>query len=277
MKKTLIILVNVLVWTSLGVYLTVSLHYTSQRKQEQLCREIHVAILDSAERQFITPSMVKGWFATDKIQLIGKELSSVNTLELAAFIKRRGFVKTARVYTSMDGCLNIEITQRKPIIRFNMQDGYNFYITEDQYILPAQRHFVVYVPVVTGGMDFPFARDFVGPLDAVDKKNEKKVAKNYSFLLKLINFVQFVDSDDFWKSFIVQIRIDASQTDYGDGPDVEIVPRAGNQVILLGSIDDYDQKLAKLLSFYKHAVAYEGWEGCSYINLKYKDQIVCIK
>ena len=95
--------------------------------------------------------------------------------------------------------------------------------------------------------------------------------------MKLINFVKFVDSDDFWKAFIVQIHVVGSQAGDGYDPDIEIVPRAGDQVIMLGSVDGYEQKLVKLLSFYRHAVAYEGWNCCSYINLKYKDQIVCIE
>ena len=37
------------------------------------------------------------------------------------------------------------------------------------------------------------------------------------------------------------------------------------------------QKLDKLMSFYRKAVLYEGWDRYRYVNLKYKDQIVCVK
>lgn len=277
MKRSLVITLNLLTWTLLAVYLSFSLRYTSQRKKEQLCREVRVTVLDSAERNFITPAMVRAWFAAEKMKLVGTELSSINTLELERFVRRRGFVRTARVYTSMDGRLNVELTQRRPVVRFNTQNGYNFYVTDDGYVLPQQRYFVVYVPVVTGYVPFPFKPDYVGPLDRFAGNPEKKVQKNYSFLVKLINFVKFVDSDDFWKAFIVQVHVVGSQAGDGYDPDIEIVPRAGDQMIMLGSVDGYEQKLAKLLSFYRHAVAYEGWNCCSYINLKYKDQIVCIE
>jgi len=52
---------------------------------------------------------------------------------------------------------------------------------------------------------------------------------------------------------------------------------AGDQVIALGGIDAYEQKLDKLMSFYRKAVLYEGWDRYRYVNLKYKDQIVCVK
>ena len=277
MKRPLVITLNVLSWTAILVYLLLSSRYTRERKQQRPCREVRVVVLDSAERGFITPAMVRGWFASEKIPLVGRELSSINTLELERFVRRRGYVRTARVYTSMDGRLNVELTQRRPVVRFNTQNGYNFCLPDDGYALPQQRYFVVYVPVVTRYVPFPFKPDYVGPLDRFAGNPEKKVQKNYSFLVKLINFVKFVDSDDFWKAFIVQIHVVGSQAGDGYDPDIEIVPRAGDQVIMLGSVDGYEQKLAKLLSFYRHAVAYEGWNCCSYINLKYKDQIVCIE
>ena len=192
MKRSLVITLNLLTWTLLAVYLSFSLRYTSQRKKEQLCREVRVTVLDSAERNFITPAMVRAWFAAEKMKLVGTELSSINTLELERFVRRRGFVRTARVYTSMDGRLNVELTQRRPVVRFNTQNGYNFYVTDDGYVLPQQRYFVVYVPVVTGYVPFPFKPDYVGPLDRFAGNPEKKVQKNYSFLVKLINFVKFV-------------------------------------------------------------------------------------
>ncbi|HJB84993.1 MAG TPA: hypothetical protein IAA13_05745 [Candidatus Alistipes merdigallinarum] len=277
MKKSLAITLNLSAWILLIAYLSFALPYTNRQKKERLCKGINVTILDSAERKFITPAMVKMWFETKKIKLVGEKLMSINTIDLEQFIGRRGYVRTVRVYTSMDGLLNIEITQRQPIARFNTQNGYNFYVTEDNYILPAQRHFVTYVPIITGYILPPFRRDYIGPLDRFADDKEKKIEKNYLFLTKLINFVKFVDSNDFWRSFIVQIHVEGTETELKYDPDIEIVPRVGNQVILLGGIDGYQEKLDKLLVFYKNAVAYEGWEKFKYINLKYKDQVVCIE
>ena len=278
MKRTLVIVLNLFLWIGLAVYLVVALRYTSQTKRQTTCRAIEVHILDSSQRQFITPAMVKAWFVNEKIPLIGREQSRINTLSLKTMIEKRGFVSSARVYHSMDGVLNIDITQRTPILRVNTRNGYNFYITDDLYVLPAQHHFVVYVPLITGYIIPPFGRDYVGPIDRFARVGEKKLEKNYLFLLKLIKFVKFVEDNDFWRSFIVQIEVDGAQeeTDTYD-PDVEITPRLGNQVILMGSLDDYPDKLDKLLGFYKHAMIYEGWERYSFINLKYKNQIICRK
>ena len=277
MKRPLAITLNVLTWTAILVYVIVVSRYSGECRRERTCRSVEGRVLDSAERRFITPAMVRGWFETEKVPLVGRELSSINTLELESLVRKRGFVKTARVYTSFDGRLHVELTQRRPVMRMNSIEGYDFYVTEDDCILPLQRQCVEYVPVVTGRFRPPFRRGYVGPLDSLAGSEEKKVAKNYSFLVKLINFVKFVDNDAFWKAFVVQINVDDSAPDGAEGPSVEIVPRAGNQVVRLGSLDGYREKLDKLMSFYRNGAAYEGWDRYRYIDLDYKDQIVCIK
>ncbi len=94
---------------------------------------------------------------------------------------------------------------------------------------------------------------------------EKEFAKS-----DLYNFVLFLQKDHFWNDQIVQIYVNADH-------DVELVPLVGNQRILLGSLDDYPEKLEKLRLFYDQAIPKVGWEKYSMINLKYKNQIVCTK
>jgi len=56
---------------------------------------------------------------------------------------------------------------------------------------------------------------------------------------------------------------------------VELIPRAGDSVILLGDIDGYREKLEKLMKFYKKGLPYEGWNKYKYIDIRFKDQVIC--
>lgn len=276
-KRFLTLLLGFLSWTLLLAYVSVASRYCARSQEQQMCSGVRVKVLDSAEYGFITSAMVRNWFAAANMQLEKQELAKINTLELERFIARRGFVRSVRVYTSLDGQLNVELTQRRPIARVNSANGYNFYITDDHYILPQQKYFVVYVPVITGHIDAPFGRDFVGSLDELGKNTEKKSAENYLFWCKLINFVKFVRGNEFWNSYIVQIHITGTDSERYGGPEIEIVPRVGDQIVLLGPVDGYEAKLGKLLTFYRNGLAYDGWSRYGYINLKYKDQIVCTR
>lgn len=101
------------------------------------------------------------------------------------------------------------------------------------------------------------------------------MSENYLFLANLINFVKFVESDGFWSAFWVQINVRDGGSEGRYDPQIELVPRAGDQIVCLGSLDDYRSKLDKLTSFYRNGLAYEGWEACRYINLAYRGQVVC--
>jgi cell division protein FtsQ len=59
--------------------------------------------------------------------------------------------------------------------------------------------------------------------------------------------------------------------------EIELVPKIGNQLILLGNSNRMEEKLRKLKAFYTEGIRYNGWETYQSINLKYKNQIVCTK
>ena len=60
-------------------------------------------------------------------------------------------------------------------------------------------------------------------------------------------------------------------------PEIELIPRVGDHVVLLGWLDGYERKLDKLLAFYRKAMPKEGWDKRNYINIKYDGQVVCSK
>ena len=166
-------------WVAIIAYFVAASRYCRIEREKNLCRGLKVVVLDSAERGFITSGMVKNWFALEQQRFLREPIDQINTLDVEAFVRRRGFVKEVHAYTTMDGMLNIELTQRKPILRVNSINGYDFYVTDDNYILPTQRYYSVYVPVVTGMLRLPFAPDYVGSLEnciAEGDKDEKKSA-----------------------------------------------------------------------------------------------------
>lgn len=282
------ILLSVLVWIAIFVYLVFAVRYCSKQEENVEISGTKIEILDSLNAKIITPTMVESWLKEGGFELLNKPVNRLNTNEIELAIRSKGFVKDVRVYVDLSGVLNIDIEQRVPIARVNTQNGYNFYITDDHYILPLQSHWVCYVPVISGNMNFPFERDFVGQFENIDEENKKKYAKNYQFCSKLINFVEFVSKDKFWNAQIVQINLNqivqktvselggrsASVVSSDLVGQVELIPRAGDHIIMLGGLDDYKAKLDKMMRFYDQALKYEGWNGKKYINLAFKDQIV---
>jgi cell division protein FtsQ len=102
-------------------------------------------------------------------------------------------------------------------------------------------------------------------------------------LSKLANFVQFIERNDFWAAQVVQINVTGGSgngvsPDKWKEPQVELIPRAGDHVILLGELDGTEsERLANLRTFYERAMWQEGWDTYHHINIRYANQIVCTK
>jgi cell division protein FtsQ len=112
--------------------------------------------------------------------------------------------------------------------------------------MPVSRHYVAHVPVATGYV-----------------RKESATTGLYKFAL-------FLQDNEFWNSQIEQIYVHP-------GRDIELVPRVGEHRIMLGTLDNFREKLDNLRLFYEHVIPKVGWEKYSIINLKFKNQIVCTK
>ena len=121
------------------------------------------------------------------------------------------------------------------------------------------------------------AVDRIEARQQAEREAQKKLEKSYEDFSKLITFVERLERDDFWRAEIVQIEV--SSTSAGE-PELRLVPRSGDFTILfgpLGSRRDNDEKLARLMTFYKKGLARTGWNEFKTVNVKYKGQVVCAK
>ena len=105
-------------------------------------------------------------------------------------------------------------------------------------------------------------------------EKQKKLQKRYEDFLKLINFVKYIEQDSFWRAEIVQIV--ASTMSSGDLR-LELIPRSGNHTVSFGTVDDVEEKLDKLLTFYENGLRNIGWDSFRRISVEYKGQVVCTK
>jgi len=59
--------------------------------------------------------------------------------------------------------------------------------------------------------------------------------------------------------------------------ELELIPRKGNHVVLLGDTQELKEKMNKLFIFYTQGLNKIGWNNYQVINIKYKNQVVCSK
>ena len=143
-------------------------------------------------------------------------------------------------YSDMKGKISIAIVQRKPIVRIqNQKEGY--YLDEDGLRMPLSSEYTSRMLLVTGD---------------VNSVNENDLYYLSGFIIK----------DAFLKKQIVQIDILDSE--------LLMLTQIGEQV-KFGRIEEVEEKFEKLKLYYKKG----GFQNQEFkiLNLKYKNQIVCIK
>lgn len=274
MKRGWKIALSVLVWTGIIAYMVWAGRLGTQMHQAAVVRELRIVVRDSNDVNIIHPSDVQRWIKKAGLDPTGMQIDSVKLEAINTSVASHDFVRNVKTAVGLGGTVTVTVEQRRPLLRVITGSGYDFYYTADNHIVPAGYNSPCYVPVVTGRFALPFAASYSGPLDPDDKETEKKSDENYLFLTKLINFVKYIEENDFWKAQIVQINVipgESAPTKY----EIELIPRVGDQVVLLGTPDGYEKKLAKLMTFYRKALPHEGWDRWKYIDLRYDGQVVC--
>jgi cell division protein FtsQ len=207
-------------------------------------REVSIHICDTAESAFLHPSDIRRMMSQAGISAVGKSVKEFNTDELTQRLEQNKLVRRADCYHTPDSILRIDIYQRHPIMRVITSRGNNYFIDREGSLMPVQNDApAIHLPLATGEVTTDMAR---GPL---------------------YEFAKFLQHDRFWRCEITQINVRA------DG-DVELIPRVGQHTILLGSFDNYEAKLQKLLTFYDRVPQHRGWNAYRVINLKFKGQVV---
>ncbi|MEI7504622.1 MAG: hypothetical protein WCJ61_15195, partial [Paludibacter sp.] len=135
-------------------------------------------------------------------------------------------------------------TQRCP--KFRVVGFGSYYVDADRKTMPVSQNYAAYVPVVSGRITVSMATG------------------------KMFDFITFLEENPFWNAQIEQINV-------RDDLKIELVPRVGDAIILLGKLDNYVAKLKKLNRLYTEGFKVIGWNRYKIIDLEYKDQVVCTK
>lgn len=256
-KKILIYTFAILALAGLAGYFYFATLLYNEKDSKQTCKKINVVLLDSLQNKFVTQQEVLDIINGYSGKLLGKKRDTINISVLEKLLNQRSAIKQSQISITRDGVLNIEITQRRPVLRIQSQNG-GFYVDETQYIFPLVETFTSYVPIVSGNI----------PLE-LDQSHRGKVKDDtQGWLTNIMEFGKYIDNHPFWSAQIEQIYI-------AENNDIQLATRVGDIKIIFGSTQDYKEKLDKLYTFYKNIIPSQGWDKYSSVNLKYKDQIIC--
>ncbi len=262
MKKWL----RLFIWVGLLTYLFAAFGFIAEKSNQSVCSEINVEILDFEENGFVRSTEVRDLLLSNQKRIIGQEFSNINKEEIEELVNNMAFVKNAQVFETIDGVLNIEIYQRKPMVRILNGNREGYYIGIDGMIFPLSRHYTSRVLIANGFIFEPFNWRKERDLLAQNKGNSARSR----VIFDLFTLVEYIYNSELWNAQIAQIFINSNY-------EFELIPRVGAHVIYFGDISDYKEKFQKLEAMYLYGFPNIGWNQYHTINLKFKNQVVCTK
>ena len=227
-------------------YLATAVTILNAKAKEQVCRNIELVIKDTVYAKFIDKAEIGTILQKKELYPIGKLINQVETKALEVELNKHPLIDNAECYWTPSGRLQVEVSQRVPILRIMCNKNGDYYLDNKGSIMPSDAKCIAHRAIVTGNV-------------------EKSFAVN-----ELYNFGVFLQNNSFWNAQIEQINV-------LPGKYVELVPRVGNHIIYLGRLENYDKKLKRLKTFYQKGLNEIGWDKYSRINVEIDNQIVCTR
>lgn len=253
MKHWQTILVRVL-WSIAGAALIVLFVIAWKAKEEKKYNSIQIelvgentAALFMDEKEILQIIHEQG---VKEGQAIGK--LNLNTLEKHLHTIR--WVKNVELFLDNTQVLQVKIEQRIPIARIFTASGNSFYIDNEGLQLPLKQLTVLRLPVFT---NFP--------------SDQQNLSKPDSLLLNdILHFTKAVQNDSFFMAQTAQVNIAVNG-------DFELVPTVGDHIVLIGSVENIEDKLNRLYTFYKKVWVQSGLNAYQVIDCRFDNQIVALK
>ena len=120
-----------------------------QEASRIVCGRLEVNFTDSL--QFVSEQDVRAYLDNNYGAYIGERLDSVQLARIEDMLESRSAVMRAEAWTTDDGVLHVDITQRAPVLRFQNGDR-GFYVDDRGYIFPLHPSYTAPVPVVEGAI-----------------------------------------------------------------------------------------------------------------------------
>lgn len=251
MKAGKVIKISLVSLLFLGIvgYVVYASAFLSQPASDEKCTAVELIVKRGSQAKFVDEQEVETMLKNAHVYPKGMLMKDVNTKRIEETIRANDFVSKVECYKSSKGKLCVNVEQRVPVI-FVIPDGQSGYFVDALGKRIYNSNYAINLVTASGNIDEAFATT------------------------KLAEFGQYLQTDAFWNNQIEQLYVTKNKK--GEHV-VEMIPRVGEHVVYLGSIDDYQKKLRKLKIFYEKAMGTVGWNKYAKINLEYGNQIICTR
>lgn len=178
------------------------------------------------------------------------ETGQLNLFKLERMLNRDDRINKAEIYIDKHNNFIVNVEQKQPIVRIDITNGHDYYLDYKGERIPVTD--VFRVPVVTG-----YVHEYVNNFSKIKEHN----------LNGVLEVAQRINDDEFLTALVEQIYVDKESN-------VTIVPKIGRDKILLGQVEDLEEKIYKLKVYYEQGMKKIGIDKFEELDLQYKGQVL---
>ena len=223
---------------------------------QAVCTGLEVSFADSL--RFVSEEDIRGYLDTRYGAYVGERLDSVQLSRIEDLLESRSSVMRCEAWTTDDGLLHVEITQRAPALRF--QDGNSgFYVDDTGFIFPLHETFTAAVTTVEGAIPFDIPAGYKG--EAQDEFQRQWIAG-------VLDMTRFLSASRTWQRNITHIQVRRNG-------DLLLTLEGRPEQFLIGQPEDIPDKLARIGRYLSLIAPYKPEGYYKTVNVKYNQQIIC--
>lgn len=239
-------------WIFWGILVFVLFSFSNSKQKDRTCESIHIHVDNQIDNFFIEEVDVLSLMTNGNRQIIkGLSKEAIDLAHFEELTKSNKFILTSEVSIAHNGDIYVKIKENKPIARiFTSKES--FYIDERGTRLPLSQNYTARVIVVN-------ATQFE-PAQQISFFEEEGI-----IYTQLVNEIE---QNIFCKKQLAEMKISKIGR-------LTLRGHIGNEQVILGKPDDFEQKLQKLEIYYKKILPSVGWNKYKLVNLEFNKQIVC--
>lgn len=261
MKKILQTIAWMLVFA--GFCVIVGFAWVDQKSVK--CTGLNISICESEKPGFIYQKDIRKFIYEAYDSLTGQYLADINTEGIEQMLNANPYIATAKVYSTVQGQIMIDIVRHEALVRIINQDNEGYYLSKKGTPMPLKRGFIPKLPLATG-----FISEKLSNISGHTFVLNQDDAKKSPLLGKIHHLANELTKNDFMSRYIKQIFVN-------DKGRFELTPSDGKFNIIVGDADDVPIKFVNFIAFYEGVAVKMETDSISSVNLTFINQVVCKK
>jgi len=243
-----------IIWQTVGVVIVLAAitgavvwGYT-MRPTERSCTSIQYIIEDKDERLYVTEQELDQLLRTAEIHPVGQSLDRGVLHRIEQTVVRHPMIRTAECYATPRNDVRVRITQRVPLLRV-VNPGDTYFVDTDRKVMPSRAAVKDSVLVVTGAVGVQMATRQLADFSSW--------LQHHAYWQRRIDHVAVLSP----RMVCLYLRPEAAQ-------------EAHAKRIILGPMNGYERKLAKMRTFLDNSREAICEKQYTEYDLRYKGQVV---